>query len=69
MTPEPVTLPVHCPTCGQPVRLTYTPAEAHQAASWTCPYRSCQAVQTLALQGSIVRAVARYEPPEADTRY
>jgi hypothetical protein len=62
---EPLTLPIRCVECGQPVTVSYRPEDAYRSASWTCPYLSCKKANPIALRGRILSAVARYEPPTA----
>lgn len=61
---ELVTLPIRCPTCGQPVTVFYEPKDDFRTQEWTCPYHGCRRVHTFELKGSVVRVVARYEPPK-----
>jgi hypothetical protein len=65
---EPVTLPLSCTVCGQPVDLSYTPSDEPSEQSWTCPSPSCRRVHRLELKGQIERVVARDEPPKHDER-
>jgi ribosomal protein L37AE/L43A len=37
---NPTRLPIHCPTCGKPVTLHYTPSDAPDTRHWECPH--CQ---------------------------
>ena len=64
MPDEPVTLPIRCHFCGQPVELIYQPAEAHKTILWLCPSADCRKPQPVDLRGTLVRVVARYEPPK-----
>jgi hypothetical protein len=62
MPDEPVTLPIQCHFCGQPVELIYQPAKAHKTIVWLCPYAGCRKPQPVNLMGTLVRVVPRYEP-------
>lgn len=57
--PEPITLPLRCQWCGQPVTLMYRPTNQYRTGAWSCPYSACQKIQKIDLQGSIVRVVTR----------
>ena len=41
----------------------YEPQDDFRTQEWTCPYHGCRRVHTFELKGSVVRVVARYEPP------
>ena len=63
MPDEPVMLPIRCQFCGQPVTLSYTQTVHYQKVWWNCPYVNCGKEHVLVLRASVVKAVARYEPP------
>ena len=49
---SPVTLPIHCVKCGQPVTVSYTRSGAYTVQHWTCPYVECQAINQVILGGT-----------------
>ena len=60
---DPITLPIHCPVCGQPVSLTYVVSEEFLEQDWTCPYTDCEQVHKIDLRGTVTTVVARLVPP------
>jgi hypothetical protein len=53
------TLPLYCPHCHVPIRLTVERTGAPVPVTWTCP--SCRESSTNDLGGRIVRITVRYE--------
>lgn len=57
-TREPKSLPVLCPTCGQPVTLSYTPAKTLQREHWQCPHVECKTIHPIEIRGfALVAAI------------
>jgi hypothetical protein len=58
--PEPMDLPIGCPSCGGKLRATVGPIDPTiRPATWQCPY--CKNTHTTDFSGKLYRVVKRLE--------
>lgn len=58
---SPVTLPLHCTSCGGAIRLTYEPdgSSNSKTSGYTCPH--CRGQIAIQLPGPVLKVIGRVE--------